>query len=123
VNSVLQSRWAGTGACQSHSAMIQPTSRNGSSVYHGLTTNLRKRFNTNFEFLASYTWSHSIDDSTDLQSLLTPQDDRNPSAERSNSTFDQRHRFVLSGVLPKWESGAKAFTGKAAEQLDAGSDH
>ena len=45
---------------------------NGSSVYHGLTVNLRKRMKSHFEFLASYTWSHAIDDSTDLQSLLSP---------------------------------------------------
>jgi hypothetical protein len=71
---------------------------NGSSVYHGLTTNLKKRFNTHYEFLASYTWSHAIDDSTDLQSLLAPQDSRKPGLERADSTFDQRHRFVFSGV-------------------------
>src|SRR5208282_5944176 len=47
---------------------------NGSSVYHGLTANLRKRFSNHYEFLASYTWSHAIDDSTDLQSTTTPQD-------------------------------------------------
>ncbi len=47
---------------------------NGSSVYHGLTANLRKRFSNHYEFTASYTWSHAIDDSTDLQSTTTPQD-------------------------------------------------
>jgi hypothetical protein len=71
---------------------------NGSSVYHGLTMTLRKRFSKKYEFLASYTWSHAIDDSTDLQAPLSPQDSYNPSAERSNSTFDQRHRFVFSGI-------------------------
>jgi hypothetical protein len=30
---------------------------NGSSVYHGLSANLRKRFGNHYEFLASYTWS------------------------------------------------------------------
>jgi len=71
---------------------------NGTSVYHGLSANLRKRFSNHYEFLASYTWSHAIDDSTDLQSTLTPQDSYFPSLDRSNSTFDQRHRFVFSGV-------------------------
>jgi hypothetical protein len=71
---------------------------NGSSVYHGFTTNLRKRFGRNYEFLASYTWSHAIDDSTDLQSPLAPQDSYFPGLERSNSAFDQRHRFVFSGM-------------------------
>ena len=71
---------------------------NGSSVYHGLTFNLRKRFSSNYEFLGSYTWSHAIDDSTDLQSPLSPQDNYHPERERSNSLFDQRHRFVFSAV-------------------------
>jgi hypothetical protein len=71
---------------------------NGSSVYHGFTTNLRKRFSNHYEMLASYTWSHSIDDSTDLQSTLTPQDSFFPGLDRSSSLFDQRHRFVFSAV-------------------------
>ncbi len=71
---------------------------NGSSVYHGLSANLRKRMGQHYEFLASYTWSHTIDDSTDLESPLSPQDNYRPDLERSNSLFDQRHRFVFSGV-------------------------
>ncbi|OLB83640.1 MAG: hypothetical protein AUI17_08105 [Acidobacteriales bacterium 13_2_20CM_2_55_5] len=70
----------------------------GSSVYHGFTANLKKRFGQHYEFLGSYTWSHTIDDSTDLQSPLEPQNNYNLAAERSNSLFDQRHRFVFSGV-------------------------
>ncbi len=71
----------------------------GNSVYHGLTFNFSKRFSRHFEFLSSYTWSHAIDDSTDLQTLLEPQDSRKPNLERSNSSFDQRHRWVVSAVL------------------------
>jgi hypothetical protein len=71
---------------------------NGSSVYHGLTANLRKRFSNHYEMLASYTWSHAIDDSTDLQATLTPQDSYYPSLERASSLFDQRQRFVFSAV-------------------------
>ena len=78
---------------------------NGSSIYHGLSGNLRKRFGNHYEFLASYTWSHSIDDSTDLQATLTPQDSYYPSLDRSNSTFDQRHRFVFSGVYQSGKLG------------------
>jgi hypothetical protein len=84
---------------------------NGSSIYHGFTTNLRKRFGDHYEFLASYTWSHSIDDSTDLQSTLTPQDSYYPGLDRSNSTFDQRHRFVFSGVYQTGKIG-NGFAGK-----------
>ena len=71
---------------------------NGTSDYNGFSANLRKRFNRHFEFLASYTWSHAIDDSTDLQATLTPQDSYYPNRDRSTSLFDQRHRFVFSGV-------------------------
>ena len=78
---------------------------NGSSVYHGFTTNLRKRFSSHYEMLASYTWSHSIDDSTDLQSTLTPQDSFYPMLDRSSSLFDQRHRFVFSAVYQTGHMG------------------
>ena len=84
----------------------------GSSVYHGFTANLRKRFSQHYEFLASYTWSHSIDDSTDLQSPLEPQDNYNLPAERSNSLFDQRHRFVFSGVYQSGTLGGTGFLRK-----------
>ncbi len=85
---------------------------NGSSVYNGFSTNLRKRFNRHYEFLASYTWSHAIDDSTDLQATLTPQDSYYPAVDRSTSLFDQRHRFVFSGVYQTGKLGGNAFANK-----------
>jgi hypothetical protein len=86
----------------------------GNSVYHAGTFELRRRFANNYQFLASYTWSHSIDDSSDLQTLLLPQDVTNLRAERADSLFDQRHRFVFSGVLAapgSWrsEGGLRSF--------------
>ena len=71
----------------------------GNSVYHGLNADLKKRFSNNFQFLASYTWAHSIDDSSDLQTLLKPLDSRNLRLDRADSLFDQRHRFVFSGLV------------------------
>src|SRR5271165_5100230 len=85
---------------------------NGSSVYHGFTANLRKRFSNHYELLASYTWSHAIDDSTDLQAPLAPQDSYDPAAERSNSLFDQRHRFVFSGLYQTGKLGGSGFARK-----------
>jgi hypothetical protein len=87
----------------------------GNSNYNAMTLEAKRRFSNNFQFLASYTWSHSIDDSSDLQTLLKPQDNRNFRAERSDSLFDQRHRFVFSGVATSpdsWrnsESAARRF--------------
>jgi hypothetical protein len=69
------------------------------STYNALTINLEKRFSRHFQLLSSYTWSHSIDDGTDLQSTLEPQDSRFPQYEKGNSVNDQRHRWVTSGVF------------------------
>jgi hypothetical protein len=85
---------------------------NGSSVYHGFTANLRKHFGNHYEFLASYTWSHAIDDSTDLQATLTPQDSYIPAADRSSSLFDQRHRFVFSAVYQSGKLSGSGFVPK-----------
>ncbi|HZI47933.1 MAG TPA: carboxypeptidase regulatory-like domain-containing protein [Pyrinomonadaceae bacterium] len=87
---------------------INAQTSDGNSVYNALNVDLKKRFSNNFQFLASYTWSHSIDDSSDLQTLLLPQDNHNFAAERANSLFDQRQRFVFSAVLASpatWRSG------------------
>lgn len=71
----------------------------GNSSYNALNVELKKRFSANVQMLASYTWSHSLDDSSDLQTLLKPQDNTNFRAEKANSLFDQRHRFVFSGLF------------------------
>ncbi|HKR61691.1 MAG TPA: TonB-dependent receptor, partial [Pyrinomonadaceae bacterium] len=83
----------------------------GRSTYNALNLEVKRRFSNNFTFLASYTWSHSIDDSSDLQTLLKPQDNRNFHAERADSLFDQRHRFVFSGAVtspPSWRGASSA---------------
>ena len=89
---------------------VNEQSSNGTSNYNALNVDVKKRFSNNFQFLGSYTWSHSIDDSSDLQTLLLPQDNRALAAERANSLFDQRHRFVFSGVVTSptgWRSGSR----------------
>lgn len=108
---VLNSQLAGTlrtpGVISPFGSVNAQTS-DGNSLYNALSAELKKRFSNNFQFLASYTWSHSIDDSSDLQTLLLPQDNRNFRAERADSLFDQRHRFVFSAVLTsptRWRSG------------------
>jgi Carboxypeptidase regulatory-like domain/TonB dependent receptor len=70
-----------------------------SSWYNALTINLQKSFSKHFTLLSSYTWSHSLDNGTDLQSTLEPADSRFPQYERGNSVNDQRHRWVTSAVF------------------------
>src|SRR3984885_424627 len=89
---------------------MTPNLTTGTSDYNALSVNLKKRFTSNYEFLLSYTWSHAIDDSTDVVSNSdAPQNNFDPNAERSNSTFDQRHRFVLSGVYNSGHLGGSGF--------------
>jgi hypothetical protein len=87
---------------------MTPNLTTGTSSYNGLSVNLRKRFSSNYEFLVSYTWSHAIDDSTDVVSTSdAPQNNLNPNADRATSSFDQRHRLVISGVYNSGHLGGK----------------
>ncbi len=89
---------------------MSPNLTTGTSSYNGLSVNLRKRLLRNYEFLLSYTWSHAIDDSTDLVSTSdAPQNNFAPNAERAVSTFDQRHRMVLSGVYNSGQLSGSIF--------------
>jgi len=85
------------------------------SVYNALEASLRKRLSHGLSFLASYTYSKSIDDVSSFNitgSASQPvagendlaQDPFNLAAERGRSMFDARHRLVLSYQwnLPFW---------------------
>ncbi|MGB7069959.1 MAG: TonB-dependent receptor [Pyrinomonadaceae bacterium] len=80
----------------------------GNSSYNAMNVELKRRFADNFTFLAGYTWSHSIDDSSDLQTLLLAQDVNRFDLEKADSLFDQRHRFVFSGLVSSPQSWRSA---------------
>jgi hypothetical protein len=63
------------------------------SSYNSLQTLVNHRFSRGLQFLASYTWSKSIDNASSFENSINPID---PSRSRSLSLFDARHRFVLS---------------------------
>jgi len=67
-----------------------------SSTYHALQASLRRSVGQ-LTLSAAYTWSHSIDDSSD-RGDGTLVDAYNFPANRDSSTFDQRHIFNLSYV-------------------------
>jgi hypothetical protein len=84
----------------------------GSSTYHGLATQVTRRFHNGLQFVGSYTLSHNIDDATaEVFSTNTtprrPQDFQNLRAERSSSALDHRNRFTLAVVydLPYFKGG------------------
>jgi hypothetical protein len=78
---------------------VDPQSSNGNSLYNAFTLTVRKRFSHGFELLSGWTYSHAIDDSTDLSTLIAPQDNSFPQLDRGNSDFDQRHRWITSAVF------------------------
>jgi hypothetical protein len=70
-----------------------------SSFYHAFTAQAQKRFSRNFSLNAHYTFSKAIDEVTDYNSDFSAQNPLNLRLERALSSFDQRHRFVASGVI------------------------
>ena len=72
------------------------------SNYHALQVEARKRYSRGFQFTAAYTWSHAIDDVSDLFPIAgaptLPQNSLDLRAERASANFDVRHRFASSLV-------------------------
>ena len=68
------------------------------SSYNAFTAQLERRFTGGLAILASYTYSHSIDDgpANNETNDPAPQDARNLRANRGTSSFDITHRFVSS---------------------------
>jgi hypothetical protein len=93
----------------------------GTSIYHALEVELLKRPSHGYNFGASYTYGHSIDNVSDVLGVLVNdssafQDPKNLPNNRGNSQFDIRHRFVLNHTFePPW---TKRFTGVAGKVLD-----
>jgi hypothetical protein len=94
---------------------IRVTTHSGDSYYHALQVNVERRFAQGLQMQMAYTFSKSIDTSSDsvgaylLESTQLAQDPHNLQAERGLSVFDVRHNFSFNTiyVLPyKTESGA-----------------
>lgn len=72
----------------------------GSSIYHGLQTQVQRRVTNGLQFLAAWTWSHTLDNSTaDFHSTditpRRPQSFRNMNADYGNSLLDHAHRISV----------------------------
>jgi hypothetical protein len=66
------------------------------SNYDGLQATLQQRTAHGLSFLASYTYSHSLDEDSYNIGQFLPQDSRNPALEYASSDFDIKHRFTFS---------------------------
>ena len=74
----------------------------GVSNYNSLQAKLEKRTSHGLGFLATYTWAHALDDTSDAGGLSTAIGDRNMALipytqEYTNSPYDVRHRVTLNG--------------------------
>jgi len=74
-----------------------------SSTYHGLATQVTRRFTNGLQGVLAYTYSHNIDDATAevFSTVLAPrraQDSQDLSADRGNSILDHRHRLTLTMI-------------------------
>ena len=93
----------------------------GWATYHAMTVSVKRRFAKGLTYDANWTWSHSIDDASDPGTTLNetnlPQNVYNVGPEKASSSFDHRHRVVLSfvyqipnrkrmhAVLGGWQAG------------------
>lgn len=66
------------------------------SNYNGLQLTVQQRTTHGLSFLASYTYSHSLDDDSYNIGQFLPQDSANPALEYASSDFDIKHRFTFS---------------------------
>jgi hypothetical protein len=91
-----------SSATGSH-AFLELATNDGNADYNGLLVSLRHRYTKGMSYGASYTWSHLISDYVDnLTGGAEPQNSYNYAAERGDSMFDVRQRFVgyLTYELP-----------------------
>jgi hypothetical protein len=105
----------------------QYTAYIGMSDYHSLQTKLEKRMSKGYNLLATYTWSHSLDDApTPLgttgdggyrQSNLIPID-----MDYSNTGYDTRQRFTFNALyeLPFGKGRAYANQSRLADTTIGG---
>jgi len=76
----------------------------GSSWYNGLEVSLTKRWSRGFQFLASYTFSKTLDtDGADINSIsagntITLGNQDSPQQRWGRASSDRTHRFVFSGT-------------------------
>ncbi|HTQ98163.1 MAG TPA: hypothetical protein VMH89_15230, partial [Candidatus Acidoferrum sp.] len=104
-------------AVQGFGVHLMQSSSNSS--YNSLQVGITKRFSYGLQLLASYTYSHSMDDysgdptgTSDVSVVPGNQEILNNWA---SSDFDRRHRFILSGIydLPKFYKGDSRFAKEA----------
>ena len=99
-NSNYKPDWAAAGF---DGASVVGFENYGSSIYHGLQTELKRQFTNGLQFQAAWTWSHAEDNSTAdvFSTVLTPrrpQDWNCFACDMSTSALDRRHRVTVEMI-------------------------
>jgi hypothetical protein len=101
---------------------FQVFENSANSIYHALQLEARKRYTRGYQFTLAYTWSHALDDVSDVFPVagapIVAQNSFNLRAERGNASFDVRHRLAASliwdlpflrddksGAMSRWLGG------------------
>jgi hypothetical protein len=97
-------------------AQIRTIQNDEIGTYNGMNVVLRQRANFGLTLLASYTWSHTLDVTTDSNGGGAPMNPYNWRADYGNSNWDVRHRFVgsFNYELPFFKNAQNAFVRYAA---------
>jgi hypothetical protein len=84
----------------------------GHASYNGANLTLRKQMTHGIDLLATYTWSHAIDNAPEQNNIdsgaFMPADSTNLQRERGDALTDKRHVFNMTGVFtPEFRTANK----------------
>ena len=85
------------------------------SSYHALQTRFQKRMGQGFQGLVSYTWSHSIDNTSGDDTVFSPPLILDKNLDRGDSDFDVRHVFTVGFT---WEPRVTGSTGVLSQVVN-----
>jgi hypothetical protein len=88
----------------------------GSSIYHGMTASLTKRFSRGLQFQVNYTWSKTLDDVIDFSSFQNWFRPSRLSLYHTTSVFDIPHTLVANAV---YTTPFKPGSGKVLDSIFA----
>jgi hypothetical protein len=88
-------------------SLFAVTTNNGSSYYHALQAQYRRRVLDGLQALVSYSWSHSLDDVSSDSFLVWAGPGAGAARDHASSDFDLRHSLTaaLSYELPEHPRG------------------
>jgi hypothetical protein len=85
---LLQQRVQSLGSINPSFTFLTLATNKATSDYHALQAQFQRRLSRGLQALASYTWSHAIDEDSQSNNTVAPQ--------RGNAIFDVRHNFAAA---------------------------